>query len=1021
MPQKQRPSQPDPNQSDGQKNGSSTTPIASDFLSAPESAETETSTSALPPSLLEMRRSEDGIDGGSVAAPAHNDRFRRHERWSLKAKAMAWALAVSVLPVLIVGSIFYASSQSVSRQINEARQTDATLEETNLALQQQLFLLSLGTGMTTLAAGAIALLGSNRVVGSIQSAAEVSTRMMNQLRRGVKDPLQPKDELKILETHLKIVEEQLPNLLSQQEDLAERSRTFTNISHQIWTALSEEDVLKITVQEVRKALISDRAVIIRFDSQGNGTIIEESAAPGWTKTLSTTIRSFSFGSLEQYRYGRLQVIDNIELVKDNLEQADFSEYQLAVLERLGAKACISAPILQENQLFGLLIVHQCSAPRFWQQPEIDLLAQLTMQVGAALERTKLLQQVDTEANQAQTFINITRRIRESLYEEDILKTTVQEARKALRTDRVIVYSFDEHWYGTVVAESVLPGWPKALQARIKDPCFEHGYVEKYQNGRVNAINNIYEANLTECYLRQLEPFDVKANLVAPILKDERLFGLLIAHQCSWPRNWQQQEIDLFAELATQVGFALDHARLLQKIDIEQGQTQLFSNITRNIRETLKEEDILKTTVQEVRKALRTDRVIVYSFDEHWYGTVVAESVLPGYPKALWAGIKDPCFEEGYVEKYQNGRVNAIDNVYEAGLTPCYLSQLEPFAVKANLVSPILKDERLFGLLIAHQCSGPRHWQQQEIDLFAQLAMQVGFALDHARLLAQVERAYHSAEATSREQRQQKEGLQHQVTELLDKSEVAVEALSNQYFQQMEFVTAAYHQIREVAEAVKAAISSVQQVENHTQQLSQTVQTGQEAIERTVEDMATIHEIALEAGEKSKHLDQPAQRLAKLASLMSNLVSQMKLQATNAALEATRVGSENSEFAAIGQKVTALSRQLEAEITQIKPIISEIQTESTEIAAALKVGAKQAIAGTRSAEETKQKLGQIAAACSQLSLLAQSITEAVNVGAHLSTSAGQSVLGVADVAKQISAQSTSVAEALAKLAAASQEL
>lgn len=30
--------------------------------------------------------------------------------------------------------------------------------------------------------------------------------------------------------------------------------------------------------------------------------------------------------------------------------------------------------------------------------------------------------------------------------------------------------------------------------------------------------------------------------------------------------------------------------------------------------------------------------------------------------------------------------------------------------------------------------GPRNWQQPEIDLFTQIAMQVGFTLDHARLL-----------------------------------------------------------------------------------------------------------------------------------------------------------------------------------------------------------------------------------------------------------------------------------------------
>ena len=117
-------------------------------------------------------------------------------------------------------------------------------------------------------------------------------------------------------------------------------------------------------------------------------------------------------------------------------------------------------------------------------------------------------------------------------------------------------------------------------------------------------------------------------------------------------------------------------------------------------------------------------------------------MVPGYPKVLRSKIHDSCFTQGYVEKYQSGRVVAINNIYESDLADCHISLLESFAVKANLVAPIVKDEQLFGLLIAHQCSGPRDWQQFEIDLFTQIAMQVGFTLDHARLL----QAYEAAEA-----------------------------------------------------------------------------------------------------------------------------------------------------------------------------------------------------------------------------------------------------------------------------------
>ena len=949
------------------------------------------------------RSSPDNGDAPQLSELASLNRHSRplqQPKRSLQAKAITWAIAVSVLPVLIVGTAFIFSSRSLNQQL----ESNPIELENRVARQQQLFLLTLGTGATALLAGAIAAWFANRTLRPIFNAANASNQMVNRLRQDVNTSAH-QDALSALENNTKLLEQQLPELLKRQESEAERSQTLRSITRRLGEAHSEEDVLDTAVTEVRRALKTDRAVIFRFDPNGNGTFIDESVAPGLPRTLSSTIRNPY--EAESFRNERL-------LVVDDLVQANLNDYHRELLERLAVKATIAAPVFKNNQLFGLLIVDQCSNPRFWQQPEIDLLAQVATQVSFALDHTRLISHVDAEANQAQMFIAIARSIRESLYEEDILTTTVQEVRKALRTDRVIVYAFDKNWYGTVVAESVLPGWPKALQAQIKDPCFEHGYVQKYQKGRVQAINNIYEAGLTECYLRQLEPFAVKANLVAPILKDNKLFGLLIAHQCSWSREWQQSDIDFFAQVATQVGFALDHARLLQRVDAQGIRSQLFADITRRIRESLAEEDVLSATVQETRKALSADRVVVYGFDADWYGTVIAESVLPGLPRALQRRIVDPCFKEGYLEKYQNGRVKAINNIYEAGLSECYIGQLEPLAVKANLVAPILKDNQLFGLLIAHQCSEPRVWQQTEIDLLAQIAIQVGFALDQARLLAQVERAYQSAQAASSDQRQQKEALGHQVTHLLRNSEAAINALNGEAISQMELVTSTYNQMRGAVESVREAIATAQQAEQLNGQINQTVESGQETLAQANNDLTSLQATIHQGTQNSQTLDQLSQKLVKTATLVDNAMSQLKLQATNAALEAARLGEDGQEFAAIAEKMLNLIRQLDGDISQIKPLVTNVRSESHAVATVMRSGAEQAIASTQRVEETQQALGQLAVTCTQMTTLVEKIAQAATEHEQTSRSANQSVLEMASVARQISEQSVVVSESFSEL-------
>ena len=45
--------------------------------------------------------------------------------------------------------------------------------------------------------------------------------------------------------------------------------------------------------------------------------------------------------------------------------------------------------------------------------------------------------------------------------------------------------------------------------------------------------------------------DVRALLLVPILQNEQLWGLLIAHHCCAPRPWQDHEQTLLSRLATQ--------------------------------------------------------------------------------------------------------------------------------------------------------------------------------------------------------------------------------------------------------------------------------------------------------------------------------------------------------------------------------------------------------------------------------------------------------------------------------------
>ncbi len=193
---------------------------------------------------------------------------------------------------------------------------------------------------------------------------------------------------------------------------------------------------------------------------------------------------------------------------------------------------------------------------------------LRFAVDTAIQTANLRAKIEQQAQRERLILQITQQIRQSLELDRVLDTTVSEVRKFLQTDRVVIFRFNKDWSGEAISESVAPEYISILSKEIYDPCFGESYVQHYQKGRVRVVSDIDNKKLSQCYVDMLTQFQVKANLVVPILLDKGLWGLLIAHHCSTSRKWQQLEIELLEQLATQISIAIHQSELYHQVQQE---------------------------------------------------------------------------------------------------------------------------------------------------------------------------------------------------------------------------------------------------------------------------------------------------------------------------------------------------------------------------------------------------------------------------------------------------------------------
>ena len=188
-----------------------------------------------------------------------------------------------------------------------------------------------------------------------------------------------------------------------------------------------------------------------------------------------------------------------------------------------------------------------------------------------------------------------------------------------------------------------------------------------------------------------------------------------------------------------ISYILRHNQLIREREWQQQQQQLLAKTALSIRESLKLDDILNSTVREVRNILQCDRVIIFKFLPDWGGIVLVESVADESKAILPLHLYDPCIGKDYVEPFKKGLITAKSDIYNSDISPCHIEFLESLQVRANLVVPIIRGDELWGLLVAHHCSGPRQWQSSEIELLRQVVIQAGIAIQQADLVEQLQR------------------------------------------------------------------------------------------------------------------------------------------------------------------------------------------------------------------------------------------------------------------------------------------
>jgi PAS domain S-box-containing protein len=591
--------------------------------------------------------------------------------------------------------------------------------------------------------------------------------------------------------HDELLRQQNEQLIRQQ---AERESVLREITQRIRRSLDLKTIFETSVHEIRQFMETDRVGVFKFNADSNldaGEFVAESVGTEFKAILGVKIHDPGFGKRLGWSYQQ----DTINVIQD-IQKAGLLDREIKFLAKFQVQANLVIPLLNGSNLWGLLCVDDCTAPRFWQESEVNFVTQIAEQISIGIQQATLYEKVQLELEirwraeeaialqlrQQQTLGLIALQIRNSLKVEDILATATVQVKELMMVDRVTIFRVFPDGKSRVIEEVVSPEYPALLDMNWEDEQFSKEGFDFYMQGKPRIVVDVMQDEWSKCLNECMRLAQVESKIVAPILLpfgaeethrwvntkgDIQLWGLLIVHACGVQRHWQDTESQLLQQVADQLAIAIQQASLFEQlrqelaerqqaesaIALQLRQQKTLGSIALQIRNSLKVEDILATATAQVKELMMVDRAAIFRVSADRHLRAVEEVVSLEYPSVMIRNWENAQLSQAEFEFYLAGNSNIVVDLQQDPWSVCLQEYIKEINVKSKIVVPILlvsgnsgtnldfdtwDEPYLWGLLSVHSCSSQRRWRDSEAKLLQQIADQLAIAIHQANLFEKLQ-------------------------------------------------------------------------------------------------------------------------------------------------------------------------------------------------------------------------------------------------------------------------------------------
>ncbi len=355
------------------------------------------------------------------------------------------------------------------------------------------------------------------------------------------------------------------------------------ITSRIRQSLELQEILSVTVAEVRSLLQTDRVKVYRFHPDGSGQVIAESIAQNRLPSLAglnfpagdippqaremfikahqrsivdVAAQKIILSRIDAFpTTGDLSVEDVRQKPIEDILQRPVDPCHVDYLTAMGVMSSLVVPILHQQKLWGLLVSHHAQ-PRSFREEELQLVQLVADQLSIAIAQSALLSQTREQVVQETTINQITPLLHSPRSIQEILQLSLERSVRAIHGSggRLYITSTNIstaalYTYGAqpTLPDPDRPGWLEehAFWQQLIQPKNQPSLSVEYHSLRI--VTDLYQEPQLDSLTSAFQPTSIRGMLVMPLQYGNECLGCLtifrnaVDTQIVWAGYWERDE------------------------------------------------------------------------------------------------------------------------------------------------------------------------------------------------------------------------------------------------------------------------------------------------------------------------------------------------------------------------------------------------------------------------------------------------------------------------------------------------